>query len=129
MAGISSINEKATEWSKICKQYGEGKPTLDHTMALSDLKGDMKAKLENVKTGDVITIPSENSEQTTLIFIPKREKINGELLRSRTAEFVKEMTEQKVMDRILKNVKIQKFDRSGNPEKEGASASTSESAK
>ena len=95
------------------------KQKQDQTLLLSELPEALQEKLGAVSTGSVLSIPVPGKDKTRMIMIVSREKISGDLLTSKVAAFLSEKAEQTVINRILKKVKIQRFDSNGKPEKTG----------
>jgi len=133
MQSISNIDKKSTEWTKLTSQYKS--KTLDAVL-ISDLPDVLKDQLKNAKTGDVVTLDVPNQEnpkntQSTLFFVMKRERINGELLMKALNAKIMGDIEKAIMEKIMQQVTVVKFDSAGkiiDASKTKAPAAPAESA-
>lgn len=87
-------------------------------MLLSDVPNILKTKLENCKTGDVVSISIPDAKdpklsKVVLFFVIKREKINGALLDQEVVSKMKEYLSKQFDDYINSQVSIEKFDEKG----------------
>ena len=117
ITSINSQDAKAKEWSKLVKNSAGEHKTLD-PMLLSDVPNILKTKLENCKTGDVVSISIPDAKdpklsKVVLFFVIKREKINGALLDQEVVSKIKEYLSKQFDDYINSQVSIEKFDEKG----------------
>lgn len=119
IASLKTVEEKTKEWSKLSKNSGVKVKQLDPVL-ISEVPDILKSKLQNCKTGDVISIEIPDSSnpknaQKTLFFVAKREKIDGDLLLQAVRTKMMDSIEKKIMARIMEQVKVQNFDEKGQP--------------
>lgn len=115
MKSITNMDKKSTEWTQLASKYKS--KTLDAVL-ISDLPDVLQDLLKNAKTGDVVTLNIPNQEnpkssQSTLFFVMKRERINGELLiKALNAKIMNDINTS-INDKMMQIVNVVKFDSAG----------------
>jgi hypothetical protein len=104
--------DKRTQWNLLSKTYGDKtmKEMGPESILIKDLPPEIKEKFENARAGSVIVLPMPNStaKDTTLMFVEKREKLSGQLLKNAMHQKISEMIEEGIRKELMQSAKVER---------------------